>query len=120
MSLGFHEITLRVVLQFCGNCASRRSPIADKTYGGHAYHDCLDTAHADHVPVVYPRAWMVWRTDDGVTLHFIGPSLPFSAERTPSTTTPSHVSWNTNNFACQEVGAIVKRLLCTSWRGFVK
>ena len=31
----------------------------------------------DRVPVVYPRAGDVWRTDDGVTLHFVGPSLPF-------------------------------------------
>jgi competence protein ComEC len=53
--------------------------IADsgQTYGGHAYHDCLGTARADGVPVVYPRAGNVWRTNDGVVLHFIGPSLPF-------------------------------------------
>jgi hypothetical protein len=38
---------------------------------------CLDTAAADHVPVVCPRAGDEWRTDDGLTLHFIGPSLPF-------------------------------------------
>lgn len=59
--------------------AIRVAEIADggQTYGGHAYHDCLDTAAADHVPVVQPRARMVWRTDDGVTLTFIGPSLPF-------------------------------------------
>jgi len=57
----------------------RVAEIADsgQTYGGHAYHDCLDTARADHVPVVYPRAGDVWRTDDGITLTFIGPSLPF-------------------------------------------
>jgi len=57
----------------------RVAEIADsgQTYGGHAYHDCLDTARADHVPVVYPRAGSVWRTNDGVTLRFIGPSLPF-------------------------------------------
>jgi len=57
----------------------RVAEIADsgQSYGGHAYHDCLDTARADHVPVVYPRAGDVWRTDDGVTLTFIGPSLPF-------------------------------------------
>ena len=47
-----------------------------QTYGGHAYHDCLDTARADHVPIVYPRADDVWRTDEGVILRFIGPSLP--------------------------------------------
>ncbi len=57
----------------------RVAEIADsgQTYGGHAYHDCLDTAHADVVPIVYPRAGTVWRTNDGATLHFIGPSLPF-------------------------------------------
>lgn len=53
--------------------------IADsgQTYGGHAYHDCLDTARADNVPIVYPRAGAVWHTNDGVSLTFIGPSLPF-------------------------------------------
>ena len=67
-----------------GGCAPvlrtiRVAEIADsgQTYGGHAYHDCLDTARADRVPVVYPRAGDVWRTKDGVTLTFIGPSLPF-------------------------------------------
>ncbi len=57
----------------------RVAEIADsgQTYGGHAYHDCLDTAQADHVPIVYPRARAVWRTADGVVLTFIGPSLPF-------------------------------------------
>lgn len=56
----------------------RIAEIADsgQTYGGHAYHDCLDTATADHVPVVYPRAGDVWHTSDGVSLTFIGPSLP--------------------------------------------
>jgi competence protein ComEC len=29
------------------------------------------------VPIVYPRAGNVWRTNDGLTLRFIGPSLPF-------------------------------------------
>jgi competence protein ComEC len=59
--------------------AIRVAEIADsrQTYGGHAYHDCLDSAAADQVPVVHPRAGMIWRTDDGVTLTFIGPSLPF-------------------------------------------
>lgn len=46
-------------------------------YGGHAYQDALANAHAHGVPVVYPRAGDVWRTRDGVVLHFIGPSLPF-------------------------------------------
>lgn len=46
-------------------------------YAGYAWRDAIATARADYVPIVYPRAGMVWRTDDGVTLTFIGPSLPF-------------------------------------------
>lgn len=48
-------------------------------YGGHAYQDALATARIENVPVVHPRAEMEWRTDDGVSLHFLGPSLPFIA-----------------------------------------
>jgi competence protein ComEC len=46
-------------------------------YAGYAWRDAIATARADRVAIVYPRAGMVWRTDDGVTLTFIGPSLPF-------------------------------------------
>lgn len=46
-------------------------------YGGYAYNDALRTARTDRIPIVYPRAGAVWRTNDGVTLTFIGPSLPF-------------------------------------------
>lgn len=46
-------------------------------YAGYAWRDAVATARANHVPVVYPRAGMVWKTEDGVTLRFIGPSLPF-------------------------------------------
>jgi competence protein ComEC len=46
-------------------------------YRGHAYQDALATARAKGVPVVAPRAGDVWRTDDGVMLQMIGPSLPF-------------------------------------------
>lgn len=46
-------------------------------YSGYAYRDAVATARADRIPIVYPRAGMVWRTEDGVTLMFIGPSLPF-------------------------------------------
>jgi competence protein ComEC len=46
-------------------------------YGGHAYQDALATAHGEGVPVLYPRAGAEWHTDDGVVLHFLGPSLPF-------------------------------------------
>jgi competence protein ComEC len=67
-----------------GGCAPvlrkiRVAELADggQTYGGHAYRDCLDTARAQRVPVVYPRAGSEWRTDDGAAFHFLGPSLPF-------------------------------------------
>jgi competence protein ComEC len=48
-------------------------------YGGHAYRDALTTARNQGVPLVLPRAGALWRTDDGVVLRFIGPSLPFVA-----------------------------------------
>ncbi|MDQ2865656.1 MAG: DNA internalization-related competence protein ComEC/Rec2 [Candidatus Eremiobacteraeota bacterium] len=50
-------------------------------YGGHAYHDAVDVARREGVPMIYPRAGMEWRTDDGVVLHFIGPVLPFIGGR---------------------------------------
>jgi competence protein ComEC len=31
------------------------------------------------VPIVYPRAGAEWRASDGVSLHFLGPSLPLIA-----------------------------------------
>jgi competence protein ComEC len=48
-------------------------------YGGHAYQDALRTARAARVPIVYPRGGTQWQTDDGISLHFLGPSLPFIA-----------------------------------------
>lgn len=60
-------------------------------YGGHAYQDALATARGQHVPVVYPRAGNEWRTDDGIVLHFLGPSLPFIAS--------SHNDINENSIA---------------------
>lgn len=85
---GIHALDALIVTHphgdHVGGCAPvlrkiRVAEIADsgQRYGGHAYHDCLDTARADGVPVVYPRAGAEWRTDDGVVFHFIGPSLPF-------------------------------------------
>ncbi|MBV8345291.1 MAG: DNA internalization-related competence protein ComEC/Rec2 [Candidatus Eremiobacteraeota bacterium] len=57
----------------------RVAEIADggQRYGGHAYQDAIATARAQGVPLIYPRAGAQWSTDDGVTLRFIGPSLPF-------------------------------------------
>ncbi|HET6276205.1 MAG TPA: ComEC/Rec2 family competence protein [Candidatus Cybelea sp.] len=48
-------------------------------YSGHAYQDALATARSEGVPIVEQRAGMIWRTGDGLTLHFLGPSLPFIA-----------------------------------------
>lgn len=59
--------------------AIRVAEIADsgQAYGGHAYHDCLDSAAVDHVPIVQPRAGMAWHTNDGIAFTFLGPSFPF-------------------------------------------
>ncbi|GAC1388226.1 MAG: hypothetical protein NVSMB31_01850 [Vulcanimicrobiaceae bacterium] len=48
-------------------------------YGGFAYRDAISVAHANSTPLVYPRAGAVWRTNDGVTLSFLGPQIPFIA-----------------------------------------
>ena len=45
-------------------------------YGGFAYRDALEVLHAQQTPIVYPREGMVWHTNDGVTLTFLGPQLP--------------------------------------------
>jgi competence protein ComEC len=61
----------------------RVAEIADsgQQYGGHGYQHCIETAHSERVPIVYPRARTVWRTNDGVILTFIGPSLPLIGGR---------------------------------------
>jgi competence protein ComEC len=89
---GIHELDAIVISHphgdHVGGCAPvlrkiRVDEIADsgQTYGGHAYHDCLDVAHTEGVPIVHPRAGTVWQTNDGVTLYFIGPQLPFIGGR---------------------------------------
>lgn len=45
-------------------------------YGGFAYRDALAVAHERSIALVYPRGGTVWRTDDGVSLTFLGPTLP--------------------------------------------
>ncbi|HEY8309454.1 MAG TPA: hypothetical protein VIG47_02810 [Gemmatimonadaceae bacterium] len=47
-----------------------------QTYPGRAYHDALSAAHDRHVSTLYPRSGDAWRTDDGVTFRFYGPTLP--------------------------------------------
>jgi competence protein ComEC len=85
---GIHHIDAIVLSHPHGDHVGGCRPVLDKirvdeiadsgqTYGGHAYHDCLDMARADGVPIVHPRAGMTMRTDDGLVFTFIGPSLPF-------------------------------------------
>ena len=85
---GLHQLDALIVSHPHGDHVAGCAPVLRKltvaeiadsgqSYGGHAYHDCLDTANVDHVPIVYPRAGTVWRTNDGVALRFIGPQLPF-------------------------------------------
>jgi len=85
---GIHEVDAVVLSHPHGDHAGGLAPVlrrlrveefADggQRYGGHAYRDAIATAHEQGVPIVLPRAGAEWRTDDGVVLHFIGPSLPF-------------------------------------------
>jgi competence protein ComEC len=48
-----------------------------QSYPGHAYHDALEVAREEHIPMLEPRGGDVWRTDDGVTFRFYGPTLPY-------------------------------------------
>ena len=48
-----------------------------QTYDGHAYRDALATAATRGVPMLEPRGGDVWRTNDGVTFRFYGPTLPY-------------------------------------------
>lgn len=48
-----------------------------QAYAGHAYRDALDVARVRHITIRTPRGGDVWHTDDGVTLRFYGPTLPF-------------------------------------------
>ncbi|GAC1304822.1 MAG: DNA internalization-related competence protein ComEC/Rec2 [Vulcanimicrobiaceae bacterium] len=50
-----------------------------QAYPGHAYRDALAEARARGVPMLEPRGGSVWRTDDGVTFRFYGPTYPYVA-----------------------------------------
>lgn len=87
---GIHQLDALIVSHPHGDHVGGCSPVLRKirvaevadsgqTYGGHAYQDCLSVARGERVPIAYPHAGMEWRTDDGVSLHFLGPSLPFIA-----------------------------------------
>jgi competence protein ComEC len=85
---GIHRLDAIVLSHPHGDHAGGLAPVLRKLavgelldsaqrYGGHAYQDALSVAHAKAVPVIVARAGLVWRTDDGVTMRFIGPSMPF-------------------------------------------
>ncbi len=48
-----------------------------QTYPGHAYQDALDIARERGIPLWEPRGGDVWRTSDGVTFRFYGPTSPY-------------------------------------------
>lgn len=84
---GVHALDALIVSHPHGDHAGGCRPVLEKLhdgeiadsgqrYGGHAYNDCLDAAHRQGVPIVYPKAGARWRSDDGVTFDFLGPSLP--------------------------------------------
>jgi competence protein ComEC len=85
---GIHSLDAIVLTHPHGDHAGGVAPVLRKLvvaeladggqrYRGHAYQDALATARAKDVPIIAPRAGDVWRTDDGVVLQMIGPSLPF-------------------------------------------
>ncbi len=71
---GDHVGGLPPVLRTLGSGAFADS---GQAYAGHAYHDALDVAHERGIPMLEPRGGDVWRTDDGVTLRFYGPTYPY-------------------------------------------
>lgn len=87
---GVHALAALIVSHPHGDHAGGCRPVLEKLrvaevadsgqhYGGHAFLDCMGAARRESVPIVNPRAGALWRTDDGVTLDFIGPSLPLIA-----------------------------------------
>lgn len=73
---GDHAGGIAPVLRALGGDAFADS---GQTYPGSAYHDALDVAAKTNVPMLEPRGGDVWRTDDGVTLRFYGPTYPYIA-----------------------------------------
>lgn len=89
---GIHAIDALILSHPHGDHAGGVAPVLRKLrvaeladggqrYGGHAYQDALATARAEGVPLLEPRAGTRWQTDDGIVLHFVGPSLPFIGGR---------------------------------------
>ncbi len=84
---GIHQLDALILSHPHGDHAGGVAPVlrrigvaafedGGQRYSGHAYRDAIATARSAGVPIFYPRAGLRWQTDDGVTLRFIGPSLP--------------------------------------------
>jgi competence protein ComEC len=71
---GDHAGGLAPVLRTLGADAFADS---GQVYPGEAYQDALQVARAEHVAALEPRGGDVWRTDDGVTFRFFGPTAPY-------------------------------------------
>ena len=89
---GIHALDLVILSHPHGDHAGGIAPVlrhlrvgslddGGQRYAGHAYLDALATARSESVPILHPRAGTRVRTDDGLTLTFIGPSLPFIGGR---------------------------------------
>jgi len=73
---GDHAGGVAPVLRVLG---ARAFADSGQRYAGHAYRDALDVARRNGVPILEPRGGDVWKTDDGVTFRFYGPTSPFIA-----------------------------------------
>jgi competence protein ComEC len=71
---GDHSGGLGPVLRTLGADAFADS---GQTYPGHAYRDALEVARERGIPLWEPRGGDVWRTSDGVTFRFYGPTSPY-------------------------------------------
>jgi len=87
---GIHSIDALILSHPHGDHAGGAAPVlrsfpavefadSGQRYPGFAYSDALQVAKTSNTPMVYPRAGAVWGTDDGLSITFIGPSLPLLA-----------------------------------------
>jgi competence protein ComEC len=88
---GIRHVDLMVLTHPHGDHVGACRPILDampvgvildsgQAYGGRAYRDCLQAAHARRVPVVTAQPGMRWSAGDGVTLDVLAPARPFLAD----------------------------------------
>ena len=81
---GIHHLDAILLTHPHGDHVGRVSPIlrtlgadlffdGEQEYGGRAYRDALNEVRKRHIRTIVPHAGDVWRTDDGVSLHFLTP-----------------------------------------------